>query len=119
MGKREKALRLGAILISAVFACAFLVMGRKAMAAQNAGVQGDLRWEYEAYRNRLEGIRTRDAIGENGFGILEEQVFEVTLENLGDVFFLPALDETYHRLALFFSDADGKIFYSTDCLEIN
>ncbi len=119
MGKREKALRLGAILISAVFACAFLVMGRKAMAAQNAGVQGDLRWEYEAYRNRLEGIRTRDAIGENGFGILEEQVFEVTLENLGDVFFLPALDETYHRLALFFADADGNIVYATDCLEMN
>ncbi len=119
MGKRETVLRLAPLLFWAVFACAFLMPGARVMAAENSGGHGDLRREYQAYRNRLEGIRTREAVGENGFRVLEEQVFEVTLENLGEVVFLPALEETYHRLALFFADAEGNIVYATDCLEMN
>lgn len=75
--------------------------------------------EYLAYQERLNGIGSRDEIEQNGFAVMEEQVFEITLENFGEVTFLPALEETYRRLVLFFADAEGKIVYRTDQLEMN
>ncbi|MDO4331834.1 MAG: VCBS repeat-containing protein [Eubacteriales bacterium] len=78
-----------------------------------------VRYEYERYRQRLDSIDTRSEIEENGFVVMEEQVFPVILENFGEVFFVPALDDRYHRLALFFTDADEKVVYKTDQLEAN
>lgn len=75
--------------------------------------------EYQAYQERLYGIQQKSEITENGFAIMEEQVFEIPLENLGYITFVPALDERYHRLALFFFDEDGRNVYTTDQLEMN
>lgn len=74
---------------------------------------------YEEYQERLKGITTRADITANGFEIIEEQVFPVTLENYGDVSFIPALDRRYGRLALFLAKEDGRILYKTDQLETN
>ena len=78
-----------------------------------------LRREYDAYLERLNGINRRPEIAQNGFCVLEEQVFDVTLENLGEVVFVPALDEKYHRLILFFADKEENIVYKTDRLAMN
>ncbi len=79
----------------------------------------ELREEYRAYQERLNGVKNRSQIEENGFCVLEEQVFTVTLESLGEVFFVPALDERYHRLILFFADEEERIVYRTDQLAMN
>lgn len=85
----------------------------------DAAVAQVLQREYLAYQERLYGIRQKNEIAENGFTVMEEQVFEIALENFGYVTFVPALDERYHRLALFFSDEDGAVVYATDQLEMN
>lgn len=75
--------------------------------------------EYQAYQMRLNGIQNKSEIEKNGFTVLEDQVFEIPLETFGYVTFLPALDETYQRLALFFADEEGNIVYRTDQVEMN
>lgn len=87
-------------------------------ATDTADTQALLR-EYQAYRERLKSVQQKAEISENGFTIMEEQVFEIALENFGYVRFVPALDERYHRLALFFADEEGNIVYRTDQLEMN
>lgn len=94
--------------------------GTDVLAAQERAEDAKaVRQEYQAYQMRLNGIQNRSGIAESGFTVLEEQVFEISLENLGDVTFLPALDETWHRLVLFFADEEENIVYRTDQLEMN
>lgn len=87
-------------------------------AAQDQAAK-EKRLEYQAYQERLGSIHDRGEISEKGFSVLEDQVFKASLENLGEVTFLPALDEKYHRLALFFADEEETIVYRTDQLEMN
>lgn len=77
--------------------------------------------QYQEYRERLDSIEYRAEISENGFEIVEEQVFPIEIPGYGEdeVSLIPAFEEEYHRLALFFADADGKIIYKTDQLETN
>lgn len=88
---------------------------------------------YETYIARLESIQFRWEISEKGFEIVESQIFpfepkiglvtELDIapeqEQLSGMSLIPAFDSTYHRLALFLADADGKILYRTDQLETN
>lgn len=124
---RAKKLFLGPLLI-----VSFLFSGMQALAAgflmtpsfEEAMEETEtdswlVRYEYEKYQQRLGNIEKRSEIEENGFVIMEEQVFSVLLENFGEVFFVPALDSRYHRLALFFTDTDENVVYKTDQLEAN
>lgn len=88
----------------------------------HAGEQEDpaaLRAAYEDYRQRMEGIENSARIGDEGFEVIEEQIFPIEMKGYGEVFLIPALDEEYHRLVLFFADQGGSIVYRTDQLEAN
>lgn len=103
----------------------------------------NIRALYETYQERLNAIGTKSDISENGFDIVESQIFpfepEILLEPVTEsgldtapepsdvteaepssgLSVIPAFDRTYHRLALFLADADGTILYRTDQLETN
>lgn len=70
--------------------------------------------QYEQYLERFAGVQNQNDLEKAGFRVLEDQVFLVTLENLGEVLFLPALDTEYDRLALFFADEAGNIVCRSD-----
>ncbi len=74
---------------------------------------------YESYQQRFNEITERSQMGENGFEVIEGQIFPIVTEGFGEVSLIPALEKTYHRLALFFADGEGNIVYKTDQLEVN
>ena len=74
---------------------------------------------YENYRSRLEGIEKQADIGHGGFRVIEDQVFAIETKRFGEVCLVPALEEKYSRLVLFFTKADGTVVERTDQLETN
>ena len=97
-----------------------------------AGEHGELvAEEYERYRERFDRIEKIGDLEDQGFRLLEDQIFAMPLQKLpeeavdtteepGDeVWFYAALDTRYHRLAVFIADASGQILYKTDQLEAN
>lgn len=74
---------------------------------------------YESYQQRFYQVEKREQIGEHGFTVIESQIFPIETESFGEVFLIPALDDKYHRLVLFFADKEGTIVYKTDQLEVN
>lgn len=76
---------------------------------------------YQDYEARFAAIETIADIGENGFSVIENQVFPVILESFGEeeLTFVPAMEETYNRLALFVADTEGKILYKCNQLSTN
>lgn len=87
--------------------------------AYGAEEQKSLLQAYEGCQQRLNGIKWSKDIKDSGFMVIDAHVFPVTLQNFGDVTFIPAMDKEYGRLALFLADADGRIVYRTDQLETN
>lgn len=81
--------------------------------------QGFSKELYEDYKERFDSIREESHIAENGFRKIEDQIFIVDMQNLGEVTFIPALDRRFNRLALFLSDEKGNIIYKTEQLETN
>lgn len=77
--------------------------------------------EYEAYQSRFEAMDTVADIEKNGYEIIEGQSFSVVLEAFGEeeVSFLALMEKEYHRLAIVIADADGKVLYKTNQLEVN
>lgn len=75
--------------------------------------------KYSEYQQRFEEIEYQSDIAGRGFRILEDQIFPIEMGGFGDIFFIPALDERYNRLALFLAAADGEIVYKTEQLETN
>ena len=69
--------------------------------------------QYREYQRRLEAVETKTDISANGFRIIENQIFPVEIKGYGEVSLIPALDETYSRLALFFAKEDGQVVYRT------
>ncbi len=74
---------------------------------------------YQQYCNRFENIEYKWDISDNGFEIVENQIFPIELSGYGEVAVIPAFEEEYGRLALFFADENGKILYKTEQLETN
>ena len=74
---------------------------------------------YQEYRNRFESIQYISDISDNGFEIVENQIFPIELSGHGEASVVPAFEKKYSRLALFFADENGKILYKTDQLETN
>lgn len=74
---------------------------------------------YESYQQRFLQVNTRWQIEGAGFQVIEEQVFPIETKSYGQVFMVPAIDEEYHRLVLFFARENGTIVFKTDQLECN
>lgn len=124
--KKLKKLAIGVCMIA-------LFVPRLSVNAIEQNVAQSVRIQYETYIARLESIQFRQEISEKGFEIVESQIFpfepNIELvaepdmtperEHLSGMFFIPAFDKTYHRLALFLADTDGRILYRTDQLETN
>ncbi len=81
--------------------------------------EGEVRRQYEEYQNGFASIKYRADISACGFQMIEEQIFPVRMRQFGDVSVIPAFDERYNRLALFFAAKDGTIVYKTEELETN
>ena len=75
--------------------------------------------EYRNYMRRLNGVESVSDLADQGFEPIESQIFQVTLENFGEVTFIPALDTRYRRLALFLTGETGAVLYRTEQLETN
>ena len=89
---------------------------------------GSVAEEYVRYQSRLQNIEKITDLEENGFRLLEDQIFAMPLQKLpedtpeeavDEVWFYAALDKQYHRLAVFLADDSGQILYKTDQLEAN
>lgn len=88
-------------------------------AAKEGGQEEDVLAKYQEYQLRLDAIEYRADITDNGFEIVENQIFPIEVVGYGEVFLIPAFEEAYNRLALFFATESGKIVYRTDQLETN
>ena len=77
--------------------------------------------EYREYESRFLAIDTVEKITENGYEIDESQMFPVILESFGEeeVTFFSAMETTYHRMAVFIADKEGKILYKGNQLSAN
>lgn len=74
---------------------------------------------YQSCQQRFSHVQERSEIERSGYGIIADQIFPIETRSFGEVSLIPAIDEEYHRLALFFADDEGHIVYKTDELEVN
>lgn len=75
--------------------------------------------DYEDYQARLNAIEKQWEIDDQGFTVIENQIFPIETGSFGDVYLVPAIEEKYHRLALFLTKQDGAVVYRTDQLAVN
>ena len=75
--------------------------------------------DYEDYQARLSAIEKQWEIDDHGFTVIENQIFPIETESFGNVYLVPAMEEKYHRLALFLTKEDGTVVYRTDQLAAN
>ena len=124
------------IMLSIVSIVLFVVLSAQlstvSFSVTAAGEHGELvAEEYERYRERFDRIEKIGDLENQGFRLLEDQIFAMPLQKLpeeavdtteepgNEVWFYAALDTRYHRLAVFIADASGQILYKTDQLEAN
>lgn len=114
---KEKKLYISILLL------ALLLFPVRSFAAEKADVEQDDKkqalLQYQDYQDRLNQIENETDISACGFHVIEEQIFPITLENFGDVFFIPAMDKQYQRLVVLLAGGDGRILYKSDQLETN
>ena len=105
---------------AAAFLCALLLPCQTARAAEAAVSEDtDILAQYQEYQGRLASIERRSEIAENGFSVVESQIFPIEIAGYGEVSLVPAFEDAYHRLALFFVTEGGQVIYKTDQLETN
>lgn len=75
--------------------------------------------DYEDYQARLNAIEKQWEIDDQGFTVIENQIFPIETGSFGNVYLVPAIEEKYHRLALFWTKEDGTVVYRTDQLAVN
>ena len=75
--------------------------------------------DYQDYQERLNAIEGEWEIDDNGFAVIEDQIFPIETACFGNVWLVPAMEERYHRLALFLVNEDGNVAYKTDQLAVN
>lgn len=102
---------------AAVFLCVLLLPCRTVRATGSG--EADVLAQYQEYQERLASIGYRSEIAENGFSVVESQIFPIEITGYGEVSLVPAFDDAYHRLALFFVTEGGQVIYKTDQLETN
>lgn len=75
--------------------------------------------QYQQYIKRMDKVRTRGEIESNGFRIVEDQVFPIEIDGVGEGVFIPAYDGQTRRLTVFFADGNDRILFKTEQLETN
>ena len=75
--------------------------------------------DYQDYQERLNAIAGEWEVDDYGFTVIEDQIFAIETECFGNVWLVPAMEEQYHRLALFLVDEDGNVVYRTEQLAAN
>ena len=75
--------------------------------------------DYQEYQERLSAIGGEWEIDDYGFAVIEDQIFPIETECFGNVWLVPAMEEQYHRLALFLVNEEGIVVYKTDQLAAN
>ena len=77
--------------------------------------------EYQAYEDRFLAVEDQGDLEEQGYEMMEEQIFPVTLESIDseELTMIPAIDQSLHRLALFFLNEEGQVVYRYNQLEAN
>lgn len=96
----------------------FILFSLPVSARENEDSRG-ISAAFEDYRERLSKPQWQWEIEGAGFEVAWEQAFPIEMEGSGEVVMIPAIEEEYHRLALFFAEAGGRIVYRTDQLEVN
>ena len=105
---------------AAALFCVLLLPYRTVWAAETAESEdADVLVQYQEYQDRLGSIEYQSEIVENGFSIVESQIFPIEIAGYGEVSLVPAFEKAYHRLALFFVTESGQVIYKTDQLETN
>ena len=98
---------------------AFLLLGLPTPVLAGEETEQKLLADYQDYRMRLEAAEQQSDLADCGFDVIEDQIFPLETEGYGSVFLVPAIEEQYHRLALFLTDEDGTVVYRTDELAVN
>lgn len=77
--------------------------------------------KYREYNKRFDKIETLDDLQENNYKVYDNQTFMYHMESFGEesVYIVPAMDRTFHRIAIFIADEEGNILYKTDKLATN
>lgn len=88
-------------------------------AAEMTETKEELLKNYQDYQERLWKVEKRSDMEDNGFRVIENQIFPIETECFGRIFLVPAIEKNYHRLVLFFEKEDGTVVYRTDALEAN
>lgn len=106
---------------AAGFLLALVLTGLGTMPASASEKTNDTWSQYEEYQERFQSISRMEEIEEQGYGILAEQTFTVTLETFGgeELTLIPALEATWNRLALFLVNGEGEILYKCNELATN
>lgn len=87
--------------------------------AEEAEADQQLLLQYQDYQERLMSVEKRWEIAENGFQVIEDQIFLMETGPFANVSLVPALEPQYHRLVLFWVEEDGTVIYKTDQLAAN
>ena len=106
--------RKAAVFVTAVFLCLFFVY-----CPVRASEKTSVRQQYQEYQKRLNRVKYRADLLKNGFSTVSDQIFPIEVAGHGEVSLIPAFDQTYHRLVLFFVDDRGQVIFRTDQLETN
>lgn len=114
----KKAVQKG-FIITVCAALLFLVFQIPASAEEKTRTDEKLLENYEDYQGRLLAVERQADMEENGFEVIESQIFPVETECFGTVNLVPAMEKTYHRIVLFLIKEDGTVLYRTDQLEAN
>lgn len=111
---------LKTLRFQAMFVCALLLFHLYTpMTARGEPDSDSVARKYREYRQHLEAIEWKDEIAQNGFETVDEHIFPMKMEGVGEVSVVPAYDSLYNRLALFWVDGSGQVRYKTDQLETN
>ncbi len=109
-------------IISGIAVLCILMISMISMIPVKASGTGDeVLALYQEYQECFEFITHMEEIESSGYVIDTNQMFPILLESFGEeeVIFIPAMDEKYHRLALFLADKDGNILYKYNQFETN
>ena len=87
--------------------------------AADAEANRQLLADYRDYQERLDAIEGEWEIDDYGFTVIDDQIFPIETQSFGDVWLVPAMENRYHRLALFLVDEEGIVTYKTDQLAVN
>ncbi|MCM1325538.1 MAG: hypothetical protein NC094_00360 [Bacteroidales bacterium] len=128
MGKNKN--RNPGIYLASLFVLFLFLFGRDAVirvqavkdtTAATKNMAEDINDLYKEYELNFALIETKEDIEAKGYDIIEDQIFPVIFESFGEaeVYFVPAMEKNYHRLAVFLVDNEDNVLYKSNQLETN